>query len=168
MNNFFISTDHYVTIDMNQIPVMVDVIGGVPMNVPQTITDPWIGMVIPAGQQTLNGSQFVAYARVKPDSDFARVQRNNLLVAALRQKLLDPAVWVNIPQLYTRFNQMIATDLSPEQINDLSCLMKEVPEQSIIQDQVPQEWTSAGPEAGSLYWDRTKVLNRLMELGFSQ
>jgi anionic cell wall polymer biosynthesis LytR-Cps2A-Psr (LCP) family protein len=124
-------------------------------------------MVIPAGQQTLNGVQFVAYARAIPDSDFARIQRNNLLLAALQQKLLDPAVWARIPQLYTQFNEVIATDLSPEQINHLSCLLQEVPKESILQDGVRQEWTSAGPQAGSLLWDKTKVINRLKELGLT-
>lgn len=163
-NNFSISTDHYLTIDLFQIPAMVDLVGGIPVNIPKTTTDPWIGMVIPAGQQTLNGAQFVAYARAIPDSDFGRIQRNNLLVAALREKLLDPGVWAKIPELYTQFNEVITTDLSPEQINHLSCLLKEVPPDAILQDQVRQEWTSPGPQPGSLLWDKTNVLNRLKEL----
>jgi LCP family protein required for cell wall assembly len=163
-NNFSISTDHYLTIDLFQIPAMVDLVGGIPVDIPQTTTDPWIGMVIPAGQQTLNGAQFVAYARAIPDSDFGRIQRNNLLLAALREKLLDPGVWAKIPELYTQFNEVIATDLSPEQINHLSCLLKEVPPDAILQDQVRPEWTSPGPQPGSLLWDKTNVLNRLKEL----
>jgi LCP family protein required for cell wall assembly len=83
--NFLISTDHYLTVDLAQIPSMVDTIGGVPINIPVRTTDPVIGMVIPAGQQTLNGAQFVAYARAIPDSDFGRIQRNNLLVSALQK-----------------------------------------------------------------------------------
>lgn len=163
-NNFSISTDHYLTIDLFQIPAMVDLVGGIPVDIPETTTDPWIGMVIPAGQQTLNGAQFVAYARAIPDSDFGRIQRNNLLVAALREKLLDPGVWGKIPELYAQFNEVITTDLSPEQINHLSCLLKEVPPDAILQDQVRQEWTSPGPQPGSLLWDKTNVLNRLKEL----
>jgi LCP family protein required for cell wall assembly len=163
-NNFLISTDHYLTIDLIQVPAMVDAVGGVPINIPVTITDSAIGMVIPAGQQTLNGAQFIAYARVKPDSDFARIQRNNLLLDALQQKLLDPAVWGRIPQLYTQFNEVIATDLSPEQVNHLACLLKEVPKEAIIKDWVKQEWTWPGPQPGSLLWDKTNVLNRLKEL----
>jgi LCP family protein required for cell wall assembly len=163
--NFLISTDHYLTLDLYRIPAMVDAVGGIPINIPQQTTDPWIGVVIPAGPQTLNGAQFVAYARAKPDSDFGRIQRNNLLIAALREKLLDPAVWGRIPQLYTQFSETIATDLSTEQINHLSCLLQEVPTEAITQDQVRQEWTSPGPRAGSLLWDKTIVLNRLKELG---
>jgi LCP family protein required for cell wall assembly len=164
-NNFSISVDHYVTVDLHQIPAMVDAIGGIPINIPHQTTDPWIGMVIPAGQQTLNGAQFVAYARAKPDSDFGRIQRNNVLIAALREKLLDPSIWGKIPQLYTQFSETIATDLSPEQINHLSCLLQEVPQDAIIQDQVRLEWTSAGPQPGSFLWEKTMILNRLKELG---
>jgi LCP family protein required for cell wall assembly len=163
--NFQVSTDHYLAIDLYQIPAMIDAVGGIPINIPQQITDPWIGMVIPAGPQTLSGVQFVAYARAKPDSDFGRIQRNNLLIAALREKLLDPSVWGKIPQLYTQFSETITTDLSPEQINHLSCLLQEVPQEAIVQDQVRQEWTSPGPQPRSLLWDKTSVLNRLKELG---
>jgi len=166
-NNFLVSTDHYLTVDLAQIPAMVDAIGGVPVNIPATITDPWIGTVIYAGQQTLNGAQFIAYARAIPDSDFARIQRNNILLDALQQKLLDPAVLGRIPQLYTQFSQVIATDLSPEQVDHLACLLKEVPREAIIQDWVKPEWTSPGPQAGSLLWDKTSVLNRLKELSLT-
>ena len=163
-NDFLLSTDHYLTIDLAQIPAMVDAIGGVPVNIPTTTTDPWIGTTIYAGQQTLNGAQFVAYARAIPDSDFGRIQRDNILLDALQQKLLDPAVWARIPQLYSQFNQVIATDFSPEQIDHLACLMQEVPQQSIIFDNIRPEWTWPGPQAGSLLWDKTSVLNRLKEL----
>jgi LCP family protein required for cell wall assembly len=164
-NNFSVHTDHYVAVDLNQVPAIVDAIGGLPVNVPVAITDPWIGMTIPAGQQTLNGVQVAAYARAIPDSDFERIQRNNLLIAALREKALDPNVWGKIPQLYVQFDEVLGTDLSPEQINHLACLLKEVPADAIIQEQVRQEWTSAGPQAGSLVWDKAAVLNQLKELG---
>lgn len=166
-NNFLISTDHYLTIDLAQVPAMVDAIGGVPVSIPARLTDPLTGMVIPPGQQTLSGAQFAVYAHAMPDSDFARIQRNTLLLAALQQKLLDPAVWPRIPQLYAQFNEVIATDLSPEQINHLSCLLQEVPKETILQDAVRQEWTSPGPQPGSLLWDKTRVLNRLKELGLT-
>ena len=163
--NFLISTDHYLTIDLAQIPAMIDAIGGVPINIPVRTTDPWIGTVIPAGQQTLNGTQFVAYARAIPDSDFGRIERNNLLLKALQQKLLDPNVWIKIPQLYMQFSGVIATDLSPEQMNHLTCLLKEVPPEAVTQEGIRQEWTYPGPQSGSLIWDRVIVLNRLRELG---
>jgi len=163
MENFSMHFDYYLTIDLLKLPAMIDTIGGVPIDVPERTTDEWIGMVIEAGPQTLNGNQVEAYARAIPDSDFARIQRNSLLLEALRQKLLDPSVWVKIPQLYEQVKEAMVTDLSPEQIIQLSCLMKNLPKESIIQDVVKPEWTTPGPQ-GSLLWDSTKVLARLKEL----
>ncbi|MCX6082480.1 MAG: LCP family protein, partial [Chloroflexi bacterium] len=121
-------------------------------------------MVIQAGQQTLSGIQVVAYARAIPDSDFGRIQRNNLLLEALRQKMSDPGMMTKIPDLYARFKSVVATDLSLEQINHLACLFKEAPAGSVIQDSVKQEWTSPGPQ-GSLLWNKSNVLARLKDLG---
>jgi LCP family protein required for cell wall assembly len=162
--NFSVQTDHYLTVDVAQAPAMIDAIGGVPIYIPVRTTDPWIGMVFQPGQQTLTGAQAVAYARAKPDSDLGRINRQQLLAAALHQRLLDPSVWAKIPQLFTQFNQVIYTDLSPEQINHLACLLKETPKEAVIQDGVQQAWTSPGPQ-GSLLWDNTSVMNRLKTLG---
>ncbi len=162
--NFELTTDHYLTIDLNHLATMVDAIGGLPINIPVRTTDPYIGIVIQAGQQTLNGAQVVAYARAIPDSDFGRIKRNDLILEALRQKLTDPLVMAKIPDLFTQFKNVIATDLSVEQIHNLACLLKEVPASSITQDAVKQEWTSPGPQ-GSLLWNKNNVLGRLKELG---
>jgi LCP family protein required for cell wall assembly len=164
MWNFVLRTDHYLTADLTQMPAMVDAVGGLPIYIPQRITDPWIGMVFEPGQQTLNGAQVAAYARAKPDSDFGRITRQQGLMEAARQKLTEPAVWAKIPQLYTQFNQVIATDLSLEQINHLACLMNEVPRESIAFEGVRQEWISPGPQ-GSYLWDKSSVLSQLMGLG---
>jgi LCP family protein required for cell wall assembly len=163
-SNFQLSTDHYLTVDLQNFPALVDAIGGIPIYIPERTTDPWIGMVIQPGQQTLNGTQAAAYARAIPDSDFGRIRRNQLLMEALRQRLLDPQVWEKIPQLYTQFKQVVATDLSLEQVNHLACLLREVPTSAVIQDGVRQEWTSPGPQ-GSLSWNRANVLNQLRGLG---
>jgi LCP family protein required for cell wall assembly len=162
--NFSVRSDHYMVMDAAQLPAMIDAVGGVPINIPVRTTDPYIGMVFNPGQQTLTGAQALAYARAIPDSDFGRINRQQLLLDALRQKMMDPAVWVKIPALYTQFNQSIVTDLSPEQINHLACLLNEIPTGSIVQTGVQQAWTSAGPQ-GSVSWDKNNVMNHLKELG---
>jgi len=167
LKNFSAPSDHYLALDLNQLPAIVDSMGGIPINIPATTTDPWIGMVIQAGQQTLNGAQAAAYARAIPDSDFGRIARNQLLLEAMRQKLLDPGVLANIPSLYSKFSAVIVTDFSPEQIQHLVCLLKNVPSQSIIQETVQPAWTHPGPNS-SLLWDQSSVLTRLKELGLAK
>jgi LCP family protein required for cell wall assembly len=162
--NFSVNSDHYVAIDVSQIPAMIDAIGGLPINIPANFTDPLTNMAFTAGQQTLNGERAAVYARAFTGSDFERIQRDNLVLEALRQRLQDPAIWVRLPQLFVQFQDVVLTDLSPEQVNNLICLLSEVSSESIIQDGVRAEWTTSGQE-GSLLWDRTQVLDRLRELG---
>jgi LCP family protein required for cell wall assembly len=165
--NFSVKTDHYITIDISHLAAMIDAIGGLPMNIPSRTTDPWIGMVIEAGQQTLTGAQVVAYVRAIPDNDFGRIQRNDLIVEALRQKMLNSDILSRFPELFSKFKNVIITDMSFEQISHLACLLKETPAGSIIKEGVRQEWTSVGP-AGSLLWKSENVLSRLRELGLIQ
>jgi LCP family protein required for cell wall assembly len=165
--NFSVRADHYIMLDVAQAPAMIDAIGGVPINIPQRTTDPWIGMVIQPGQQTLSGAQAVAYARARPDSDLGRIGRQQLLFDALLKRVLEPGVWSRLPQLYAQFSASIVTDLSPEQINHVSCLLNELPGGAIVQDGVRSTWTSPGP-GGSLLWDSTSVLNHMRSLGLIQ
>ncbi len=165
LKNFNVQTDHYLALDLNQLPAIVDAIGGIPINVPERTTDVSHPFVIEAGQQTLTGIQTANYSRAFMDNDFGRIRRNQILLEAMRQKLLDPAVFVKIPALFAQFSNVIVTDFTPEQITHLACLMKNVTTDSLIQESVKPEWTAAGLN-GSLLWSHVDVLNRLKELGF--
>lgn len=161
--NFGLNSDHYVALDIVQVPAMIDAIGGLPINIPADLTDPLTKMEFKAGQQTLTGQQAAVYARAFLGSDLERIQRNNLVIEALRQRLLDPGVWINLPQLFVKFQNAVLTDFSPEQVNHLICLLREVPREAIVQDGIRAEWTNPGPE-GSLLWDRERLVGRLREL----
>ncbi|MEI6289977.1 MAG: LCP family protein [Chloroflexota bacterium] len=162
--NFSINSDHFVSIDLNNLGTLIDSIGGLPINIPIRTTDPFIGTVIEAGQQTLTGPMLVAYARAIPDSDFGRIKRNDLIISALRAKLIDPSVLLKLPVLLKDSKSIIATDLAEADINNLICIMKEIPADSIVYDGVKPEWTTMNSD-GSLSWDKQLVTERLSALG---
>jgi LCP family protein required for cell wall assembly len=162
--NFGLSFDHYIALDLDQFPAMIDTVGGVPIDIPEQLRDPKSGMVFRVGQQTLDGEQAATYARAYLGSDLNRIVRNDILLEALRQKLLDPTVWIRVPRLFIEFRHSINSDFSLEQVNHLVCLLKEAEADRILQDGVKEEWTTPGPE-GSLLWDGAKILGRLQELG---
>ena len=162
--NFSVQTDHYLALDLNQMPAIVDAVGGIPINIPERTTDLWRPILIQPGPQILNGEQTANYSRAYMGSDFDRIRRNEILLDAIRQKLLDPSVWPQIPSLYNQFSAVIVTDFTPEQITHLACLLKEVGTDGILQESVRPEWTSPGPR-GSFLWNKYYVLNRLQQLG---
>jgi LCP family protein required for cell wall assembly len=162
--NFDLQFDHYIALDLDRFPAMIDTVGGVPIDIPVALTDPKSGVAFHTGPQTLDGEQTAIYARAYLGSDLQRIERNDLLIEALRQKLLDPAVWIKVPRLFIQFREAINSDLSLEQVNHLVCLLKEVEEDAIIQEGVLEAWTTPGPDS-DLIWDEAKVLARLEELG---
>jgi LCP family protein required for cell wall assembly len=161
--NFNVISDHYIALDLAKLPEMIDAIGGLPINIPEPLTDTVTDTEFAAGQQILTGLQATIYARAYTKDDLSRIERNNLVVEALRQRLLDPAVWTKIPELYLKYKDFVITDFSPEQVSQFACLLQEVESESIVQVGVKPEWTSPGKE-GSLLWDRAKVMALLKEL----
>jgi len=72
------------------------------------------------GNHHLNGDQALKVARSRVEGVFARVDNQNMVLCALRDKLTDPKVVTQIPDLITSFQDNIVTDLSPQQLSQLA------------------------------------------------
>jgi anionic cell wall polymer biosynthesis LytR-Cps2A-Psr (LCP) family protein len=77
---------------------------------------------VEAGQHHFDGKTALWVARIRQYSTFSRAENQNIVMCALRKKLLSPALVPAIPQLVSDFTRYVQTDLSPEQINQLACL----------------------------------------------
>ena len=123
---FGVHSDNYTTIQLSNLAVMIDTLGGVPIDVPTTITTER-NVTFYAGPQTFDGAQAVEYIRaIKPGGDSARTIRQNVFLEALQAKMLSTKIVPKVPVLLTQFKKVIVTDLSPEQIVGLTCLGPDV------------------------------------------
>ena len=114
--------DRYVIIGLQGVRDVVDAVGGVDITVPQAIhddaypTDDYGYQVvdIPAGRQHMDGDTALKYARTRhQDSDFARTARQQQVVAAVRNAMLNPLNWPRIPAVSAAIATSIKTDMSP-------------------------------------------------------
>ncbi|HEY1295864.1 MAG TPA: LCP family protein [Chloroflexota bacterium] len=114
--------DRYVIIGLQGVRDVVDAVGGVDITVPQAIhddaypTDDYGYQVvdIPAGRQHMSGDTALKYARTRhQDSDFARTARQQQVVAAVRNAMLNPLNWPRIPAVAAAVTTSIKTDMSP-------------------------------------------------------
>jgi LCP family protein required for cell wall assembly len=124
--NFGARPDHYLAVNMLTFEAIVDAIGGLDIYLPYEISakspqNPK-GFAIPEGQHHIDGHTALWVARIRQYSTFSRAENQNIVMCALRKKLLSPAVVPAIPQLVNDFRRYVQTDLSPEQINQLACL----------------------------------------------
>ena len=134
--NFGVQPDHYIAVNMRTFEAIVDAIGGIDVYLPYEVSvkspDNPKGFSVPPGQHHFDGKTALWVARIRQYSTFSRAENQNIIMCALRKKLLSPAVVPAIPQLIRDFQRYVQTDLSPEQINQLACLATQMDGGNIV------------------------------------
>jgi LCP family protein required for cell wall assembly len=124
--NYGVQLDHYLAVNMITFENIVDAVDGIDVFLPNEISvrskDNPKGFAIPPGQHHIDGETALWIARIREYHTFGRAENQNIVMCALREKILSPAVVPAIPELVTTFQRYVQTDLSPEQINQLACL----------------------------------------------
>lgn len=141
--NFGAQPDHYIAVNMLTFEAIVDAVGGIDVYLPYEISvrspDNPKGFAIPPGQHHIDGETALWVARVRQYSTFGRAENQNIVMCALRKKILSPAVVPAIPQLIKDFRNYVQTDLSAEQINQLACLATQMQGTNIVFASFPME-----------------------------
>lgn len=118
-NLLAIPRPYYVTVNFQAFTEVVDLIGGVTINVPHhyVYEDPLQDLYIdiPAGLQTMRGETALKYVRLRYDgftnSDIARIERQQQFMAAMKEKLSSPAYWSRIPSIIKSARRHVKTNL---------------------------------------------------------
>jgi len=117
-----VSIDRYVRVSTGAFREIVDLVGGIEVLVPKEMKyeDKTQGLVIDLqpGLQNLNGSEAEQFARFRQDSygDIGRVQRQQILLKALRQRMMNPTVLPKLPQIVRVLQEHIDTNLTVEEM----------------------------------------------------
>ena len=81
--------DYYAEMTLDDLARIVDAVGGVTVHLAAPLHDPHLRYSWPAGANALNGQTAVLFARSRyADSDYARSERNEALLLALRDGIL--------------------------------------------------------------------------------
>jgi LCP family protein required for cell wall assembly len=144
--NFGVQVDHYGAINMNTFVKLVDAVGGIDLYLPEAVDgtseDPMtidLGY-FPAGQHHFSGEEALRFARIrKKYSDFARQDHQTMVLCALRAKFKEPSVYTRIPQIISAFQGSVQTDLSPQQLAQLACLLPHLKRENILFASFPAE-----------------------------
>ena len=131
--------DYYVTVDFNGFKNIVDEVGGIDVEVPfdfweHTDTKPRGTVYFHKGMQHLNGTQALAYSRMRkrdPRGDFGREDRQQQVMMAIIQKLKSPETILKIDDYASVFSKNVKTNMSMTEGLSLFNNMKDVTPQSI-------------------------------------
>ena len=167
--NFSLRVEHYGAVNMNTFVKIVDAVGGIDLYLPEDVDgrseDPMtidLGF-FPKGQHHFSGEQALRFARVrKKYNDFTRMDHQTMVLCALRSKLKEPSVIVKIPRIVSAFKDSVQTDLSPEQISQLACLLPKVKRENLLFTSLPDEILNPG----RVYNPRQKDTTFVMEADY--
>lgn len=117
-----VPVDRYVRISTDAFRELVDLLGGVYIYVPtkMSYTDNTqkLKINLEPGWQTLNGDQAEQFARFRQDGlgDIGRVQRQQVLLKALRERMTNPMVVPRLPALIASMQKYVDTNLTLEEM----------------------------------------------------
>lgn len=113
---------HYAEVDFASVEKLIDDLGGVWVNVPESFSAGNGGMDFEAGEQRLTGEQALAFARERyhvSGGDFGRAQAQRMVVQAIIQQVL-AAQPTQLPGLVSQLAASVSTDLTVGDIISLA------------------------------------------------
>jgi len=158
--NFGVTDDQYISIDFVGFEKAIDEMGGVDLVVDRKMDydDNWghLHIHLKPGLQHLNGNQAMGFVRFRhADSDFVRVQRQQTLLAALKDKLRSPMILTKIGDIMNTLDNHVDSDLNTNQKVFLANFLHQLPRESIAMDTLPSldssgtlvltDWSKANP-----------------------
>ena len=174
--NFGIKIDYYAVVDFSGFEKIVNTLGGVTLDVAAPIKDDqypgedfnYTRVVFHTGLQHMNGQTALRYVRTRhDDNDFARGNRQQQLLTALRQQSLSLGLIKQAPELISELGDTIRTDLPPSDALKLAKLGTEISTSDIqsysLLDATTSQWDPGQPYYLIPDWDKVhEILNKMI------
>lgn len=139
-NNFGFTAERYLVLYFDQIAGYIDTIGGIDISLDRPVEDG--SLYFAAGPHHFDGQTAIQFMRMRlHDSDFARVQRQSLVLGAFFAKVKDglPAI-----QMLKLGNDLLSggkhiTNLSLGDVSNLICLSKKIETANVQFVEIPSD-----------------------------
>lgn len=146
--------EHYIATDFKGFEEIIDLLGGVYLDVDIRLYSYAAGVYLEKGYQRLNGKEALAYARFRanPDMDIGRVQRQQRLLSALSRQMLQVENIHLLPELIPKFRRHVQTNISLRDMIFLAGQALQMQDGEILLQTLPGYHYFA-PFTGASYWE---------------
>lgn len=136
-----IEIDNYAIIQFQGFVEVVDLFGGVKVNVPERMYHPNENIDLQPGVQILDGYDALGFARYRytENGDLDRAQHQQEILEALRKKVFSLGTVTKIPELIAIAYEYIETDLTDAELMTLADFSTKFSEQEIASFTLPGE-----------------------------
>ena len=128
-----VRADYYVVVDTASTAKLVDMVGGVRIDVDKRMKydDNWgqLHINLQPGIQMLNGKQATGYLRFRhdPTGDLARIKRQQMFVRAMARRLVSAGNLTRIGPITAELKKQVKTNIKDSDLAFLAYQFKEVP-----------------------------------------
>ncbi|MEZ4591260.1 MAG: LCP family protein [Chloroflexota bacterium] len=140
-----VPVDFYVAVNFDAFVEVVDLVGGINIDVPEPIDDPdypdrcygYDPFSIEAGEQHLDGEAALKYARTRATfgGDVDRAARQQAVILAVREQVFNlnslPQLIAQAPQLWQTSQENVRTNMTLDEAIQLALLAQDIPRDSI-------------------------------------
>jgi polyisoprenyl-teichoic acid--peptidoglycan teichoic acid transferase len=152
-----VTIDRYVRVSTGAFRELVNLVGGIDVYVPERMeyvdNTQKLKIDLQPGQQTLNGEQAEQFARFRNDAngDIGRVQRQQQVIRALREKLNNPTLITKLPQAIELFQHYVDTNLTMEEMLAMANFGLDVGSENFQMVMLPGRFSTPAESVAS-YW----------------
>lgn len=174
--NLGIPIDYYVSVDFKAFEQAIDAIGGITVNVEKELTDAnypddendggVITVHFDKGRQHLDGRRALQYARTRhPDSDFGRMRRQQQVLMAVRQKLLEPGTWPRLPAMVQALYGSVRTNAPMQEVLALANVARGIDAKDIVFKAIDSTMVTAttAPNGAEVLMPKWPAINDVVE-----
>ncbi|MGB6836245.1 MAG: LCP family protein [Dehalococcoidia bacterium] len=170
---------HYMVIDFEGFLEVIDGLGGIEVEVPEEIYDPYYSWTelpgdydpqsFEAGLQHMDGRTALAYARIRRSSDdLDRIQRQQRIMFAVMDKALSLDVLAHAVDLWREYKDAVDTDFNDLQIPGLAALAAQIPPDRVSALSLgPATVAYITPEGAAILLADDQGIQRLVQALFS-
>ncbi|MDW7652085.1 MAG: LCP family protein [Bacillota bacterium] len=120
-----VKIDHYVYTNFTGFTRIVDILGGVTVNVERPMVHEAVyspSINLSPGEQRLSGEQALGYVRFRGDAqrDFGRMERQQKFLKALANEVLQAKTVLKLPQLLEETARHLRTDMTIHELLDFA------------------------------------------------
>jgi LCP family protein required for cell wall assembly len=160
-----IRVDHFGAIDFEGFKSMTDALGGVTVNIKQSVYDPARKKQWAAGRQKLDGEEALLFVRQRynlPNGDFDRIKRQQAFLGALAKQAADRGTLTN-PLKLDRFLSALTKSISVDEgvsagdLRSLAVSMRSVRASDVMFMTLPNKGTGTRAKQSVVFLDGTKA-----------
>lgn len=152
---------HYIATNFLGFEKLIDLMGGVVLDVEFDLYSPATDTYIVRGQQRLNGKQALLYVRFRgtADADIGRTARQQKLMLALYHQFMSAGTIHRLPEMIKEIRNNVDTNISMGDMLFMARLLSTISEDNIISQTLPG-YHYIDPYTGGSYWEVDRQVAR--------